>query len=79
MVAANEWRDYGISMLKESAVFSVFRRAAEFPLYKIEKHPKLRGRQGLFQVVAMDGRILKRGDDLKQVLKVFDKKLLRAV
>ena len=79
MVAAGEWRDYGISMLKDSAIFSVFRRTAEHPLYRIEKRPKLSGRQGQYSVVAMDGRILKRGDDLRVVLRVLEKKLIRAV
>ena len=31
MVAAGEWRDYGIAGLSESAVFSIFRHAAEAP------------------------------------------------
>lgn len=77
MVALGEWRDYGISMLKDVAVFSIFRRAAEHPLYKIEKRPKMSGRQGQYQIVAMDGRILKRGDDLKSVLRVLERKLIR--
>lgn len=64
MVAAGEWRDYGLSFLREVAVFSVFRRTAEFPLYRIEKRPKLRGRQGMYSVVGMDGFILRRGHDL---------------
>ena len=79
MVAAGEWRDYGISSLRDSAVFSVFRRTAENPLYRIEKHPKLRNRQGMYAVVGMDGQILKRGTDLKSVLRVLEKKLIRAV
>ncbi|MEX0279670.1 MAG: DUF2794 domain-containing protein [Arenibacterium sp.] len=79
MVAAGEWRDYGISCLRESAVFSVFRRTAENPLYRIEKHPRLRLRQGMYSVVGMDGRILKRGSDLKAVLRVLERKLIRAV
>ena len=79
MVAAGEWRDYGISCLKDCAVFSVFRRTAEHPLYRIEKHPRLRGRQGLYAVVGMDGRILKRGGDLKTVLRVLERKLIRVV
>ncbi|WP_375698522.1 DUF2794 domain-containing protein [Pseudophaeobacter sp. TrK17] len=79
MVAAGEWRDYGISCLRELAVFSVFRRTAENPLYRIEKHPKLRNRQGLYAVVGMDGQILKRGSDLKAVLRVLERKLIRAV
>jgi len=79
MVAAGEWRDYGISMLKDVAIFSVFRRAAEHPIYRIEKRPKLSGKQGQYSVVAMDGQILKRGHDLKTVLRVLEKKLIRAV
>ncbi len=72
-VAAGEWHDYGMSFLREAAIFSVFRRAAEQPLYRIEKRPRLRSAQGAYAVIAMDGRILKRGHDLEQVLKVFDK------
>ena len=79
MVAAGEWRDYGISCLRDCAVFSVFRRTAEHPLYRIEKHPKLRNRQGLYAVVGMDGQILKRGHDLKSVLRILERKLIRAV
>jgi len=79
MVAAGEWRVYGISSLKEAAVFSVFRRTAEHPLYRIEKRPKLRMKQGQYVVVGMDGQILKRGNDMKTVLRVLERKLIRAV
>lgn len=79
MVAAGEWRDYGISCLPDVAVFSIFRRTAEQPLYRVEKAPRLRGRQGQYSVVGMDGRILKRGADLKTVLRVLERKLIRAV
>jgi hypothetical protein len=79
MVAAGEWRDYGISALRDAAIFSVFRRTAEYPLYRIEKRPKLRNRQGQYCVIGMDGQILKRGHDLKAVLRVLERKLIRAV
>lgn len=79
MVAAGEWRDYGISCLREVAVFSIFRRTAESPLYRIEKRPKLRQRQGMYAVIGMDGQILKRGQDLKVVLRVLERKLIRVV
>ncbi|MHA6265989.1 DUF2794 domain-containing protein [Aliiroseovarius sp. CAU 1755] len=79
MVAAGEWRDYGMSFLNEVAVFSVFRRTAEHPLYRVEKRPKLRNRQGQYAVIGMDGRILKRGADLRAVLRVLERKLIRAV
>ncbi|GKY89084.1 DUF2794 domain-containing protein [Sinisalibacter aestuarii] len=79
MVAAGEWRDYAMSFLRDHAVFAVFRHTAEHPLYRIEKHPRLRGRQGQYSVIGMDGRILKRGQDLKTVLHVLERKLIRPV
>lgn len=79
MVAAGEWRDYGISCLKEVAVFSVFRRTAEMPLYRIEKRPKLRLKQGMYAVIGEGGQVLRRGHDLKAVLRVLERKLIRAV
>ncbi|MEM6303692.1 MAG: DUF2794 domain-containing protein [Pseudomonadota bacterium] len=79
MVAAGEWRDYGISSLKEVAVFSVFRRTAEMPLYRIEKRPKLRMKQGMYAVIGQGGQVLKRGHELKPVLRVLERKLIRAV
>lgn len=79
MVAAGEWRDYGISCLREVAVFSIFRRTAENPMYRIEKRPKLRLRQGQYAIIGMEGQILKRGDDLRAVLRVLERKLIRSV
>jgi len=79
MVAAGEWRDYGLSCLREVAVFSVFRRTAEHPLYRIEKRPRMRERQGQYAVIALDGRILRRGHDLGTVLRVLERRLIRAV
>ena len=79
MVASGEWRDYGISSLKEVAVFSIFRRTAEYPIYRIEKRPKLRNRQGQYAVVGMDGQILKRGHNLKSVLGILERKLIKLV
>lgn len=79
MVAAGEWRDYGISSLREVAVFSVFRRSAENPLYRIEKRPKLRSKQGEYAVIGAEGQVLKRGHDLRSVLRVLERKLIRAV
>lgn len=79
MVAAGEWRDYAMSFLRDHAVFAVFRHTAEHPLYRIEKHPRLRARQQQYAVIGMDGRILKRGADLRSVLRVLERKLIRSV
>ncbi len=75
MVAANEWRDYAIDHLADRAVFSVYRRASEVPLFQIVKDPNLARRQGAFAVIAAGGRILKRGHELARVLGIFDAKL----
>ena len=74
-VAEGEWRDYAIDFLRDKAVFSIFRRTSEIPLYRIEKDPKLARRQGAFAIVAASGFILKRGHDLARVLRVLDKPL----
>lgn len=76
-VAAGEWRDYAIDCLKDAAVFSIFRRASELPLYRIEKRPALAKKQGAWVVVSMTGAVMKRGHDLAQVLKVFDRQKLK--
>ena len=74
-VASGEWRDYAIDSLTEKAVFSVFRRASEVPVYRIEKAPKLSRRQGAYSVIAATGLILKRGHDLARVLRALDRGL----
>jgi hypothetical protein len=75
MVAAGEWRDYAIDFLKDRAVFSVFRRASEVPLYRIEKNPRLARRQGAYSVISATGLIVKRGHELDNVLRAVDKSL----
>ena len=72
MVAAGEWRDYAIDLGRDKAVFSVFRRASEVPLFRIEKAPKLARKQGAYSVLAPAGLILKRGPDLARVLSVLE-------
>ncbi len=74
-VACGEWRDYAIDLGREKAIFSVFRRTSEWPLYRIEKWPKNARRQGAFSVISSTGLILKRGHELRQVLSVLEKRL----
>jgi len=79
MVAAGEWRDYGIGALADACVFSVFRRASEAPLYRIEKRPALARRQGAWAVIGQGDMILRRGHELEQVLRFFDKGRFKVV
>ncbi len=75
MVADGEWRDYAIDFQKDRAVFSVFRRASEVPIYRIEKDPRLARKQGMYSVITATGLILRRGHELERVLLVIDRKL----
>lgn len=75
MVAANEWRDYAIDHMPDRAIFSVYRRTSDVPLYQIIKEPRLAARQGAWRIVAADGQVLKRGHELVRVLAAFDKPL----
>src|SRR5262249_18462521 len=72
-VADGEWRDYAIDHMRERAVFSIFRRTSEVPLYRIVKQPKLARKQGVYSLVAATGAILNRGHDLANVVRFIDK------
>ncbi len=74
-VAAGEWRDYAIDQLKDKAIFSVYRKAHEAPLYRIEKNPRLARKQGEYSIIGTNGAILKRGQDLGQLLRLFEEQL----
>jgi len=78
-VAAGEWRDYAIDFKADCATFSIYRRTSEMPLYRIEKRPKLKSRQGQYSVIAVSGQVLKRGHELEAVLRLLDRKLIRAL
>jgi hypothetical protein len=74
-VAEGQWRDYAIDFTHQKAVFSIFRRSSEVPLYRVEKDPRLARRQGAYAVVAGTGLVMKRGHDLRQVLRAIDRPL----
>lgn len=77
MVAAGEWRDYALDALPDRALFSVYRRTSEAPLFQIEKCPD--SRQGPYSVRAVDGRILRRGHDLARVISVLEPRHMQVV
>lgn len=79
MVAAGKWRDYAMDFRRDVAIFSAFRRAAERPEYRIEKRPSLRHRQGMWALVSEAGAVLKRGDDLANILAPMERRLLKIV
>jgi hypothetical protein len=76
-VASGEWRDYAMDFLKDRALFSIYKRSSERPIYVIEKNPKLRNRQGQYMVTSQDGRVLKRGQEIDNVLRVLELAVVR--
>jgi hypothetical protein len=78
MVSTGDWRDYAIDFLDDRAVFSIFRNTSEAPLYRVEKNPRLRNRQGQYAVISASGHVLKRGNELVPVLRVLERKLIKA-
>jgi hypothetical protein len=79
MVASGHWKDYAVSGAKEVATFAVHQKASERPIYRITKTPALQNKQGAFSILNSQGQILKRGHELPQILKYFDKKLIKLV
>ena len=76
-VADGEWRDYAMDFLRDRAVFSIYKRASERPIYVVEKQPKLRLKQGQYLVIGQDGRVMKRGHELANVLRVLELALVK--
>ena len=79
MLMSGQARDYAIDHLSDRAVFSIFRRASEQPLYRVVKRPADARRQGAWSVVSQSGGTLKRGHDLARVLQVVERKLIRVI
>lgn len=65
MVGAGEWRDYAIDHLSGLAMFSVFRHAADRPLYGIAK---IAGARSWDYVLFEGDRRLKRSRSLAEVI-----------
>lgn len=71
MVMSGQAKDYAIGMHKDQAIFAIFHRHAENPSWSITKTPALARAQGAYCVTGAQGQILKRGKELRQVLKVL--------
>ena len=79
MVSAGEWRDYAVDALEDRAVFSIYRRSSESPLFQVVKRPKELRRQGVYSVIASSGAVLRCGHDLDRVLTALEPRRLRLI
>lgn len=79
MVAAGHWRDYAMHFGRDYASFAAFRRTAERPDVRVEKHPALRARQGQWLLIGEAGQVLRRGHELASVLAPVERRLIKLV
>lgn len=79
MVAAGHWKDYAIELGHDAAIFAAFRRSAERPEFRIAKRPSLRGKQGMWALVAEHGQVVKRGHELGPVLAPVERRLMKLI
>lgn len=75
-VSSGHWHDYAMDFLKDRALFSIFRRNSQQADFVIEKNPKFACKQGQYLVAGQQGRVLRRGANLSQVLRVLDPALM---
>jgi hypothetical protein len=71
-VMSGEWRDYAIDFGAKGAVFSVFRRAAEQPLFAIWKLAQ--GRDRGRYVLATGAAVIRRAHALADLVRFLEEK-----
>lgn len=72
MVMTGRAKDYAVGAYKDQAIFAIFHRFADNPSWRIIKTPALAKAQGMYAVLGAQGQVLKRGRDLRLVLRVFE-------
>ena len=75
MVSGGEWKDYGLSISKKEVSFNVYRRASEYPAYKITKNLKPKTQYEKYIIKDSQNNIIKNSENLKTLIeKVIWKK-----
>ena len=68
MVSSGEWKDYGLSISKREVNFNVYRRTAEFPIYKITKNLKPKNENEKYLIKNNTNNIIKRSKNLQNLI-----------
>ena len=69
MVSSGEWKDYGLSILRKEVSFNVYRRASEFPAYKISKNLKPKNKFEKYLIKDAKNKIIKNSENLENLIK----------
>ena len=69
MVSGGEWKDYGLSISKKEVSFNVYRRASEFPAYKITKNLRPKNENEKYLIKDTQNKIINHSENLKNLIK----------
>ena len=68
MVSNGEWKDYGLSISKKEVSFNVYRRASEYPAYKITKNLKPKTQYEKYIVKDSQNNVINSSENLKTLI-----------
>ena len=69
MVSDGEWKDYGLSITKKEVSFNVYRRASEFPVYKITKNLKPKNESEKYLIKDVQNKVINNSGNLENLIK----------
>jgi len=76
MVSGGEWKDYSLSISQKEISFNIYRRAAEFPIYKITKNLKTKDENRKYLIKNSRNKVIKNSENLGSLIsKIIWKKL----
>ena len=79
MVSSGEWKDYGLNISKTEVSFNVYKRASEFPVYRIAKKLNPKYKNGTYIIKDSLGNILKSSENLKKLIQDMKREKLKLV
>ncbi len=69
MVSSGDWKDYGLNISKKEVSFNIYRRASEFPAYKITKNLKPRNKNEKYLIKDSANQIINNSENLENLIK----------
>ena len=69
MVSHGEWKDYGLNISKSEVSFNVYKRASEFPIYRITKKLKPKNENERYIVKDSQNKIINNSENLQNLIK----------
>ena len=79
MVSSGDWKDYGLSISKREVNFNVYRRTAEFPIYKITKNLKPKNENEKYLIRGAKNETINKSESLQYLINKITWKKLKLV